>query len=265
MRQWAEDPSSTGRCMEVAPSLAFVHDGPCTDRPATQQAATGQRGQDVGELPTPTAKRLQKPSWRDTRLLVGVVLVLLATAVGAKVIGAADDRVAMYAAAQTLKPGDRLTTDNLKPVDVQLGDAGAVYLSATAALAPDRFAVRQVPQGELVPMDAIGSQADVSVQPVTIVVDANSATSLRVGSVVDVWVSERDTATTQERYLDAKLSLERVSVGAVPSDQSRFGAAAASAAVQVLVPRARVQAVIAASDKRSRFTLVPVPGSPSGP
>jgi len=235
-----------------------------TEGPASRWAQA-QDGADVGELPTPSAKRLQKPSWRDSRLLVGIIVVLLATALGAKVVAAADDRVPMYAAAQTLKPGDRLTTDNLKRVDVQLGDAGAVYLSATAALAPDRFAVRQVPQGELVPMDAIGNQADVSVQPVTVVVDANSATSLRVGSVVDVWVSERDASTTQERYLDAKLSLERVSVGAVPADQSRFGAAASSAAVQVLVPLAKVQAVIAASDKRSRFTLVPVPGSPNGP
>ncbi len=221
----------------------------------------------MGELATPSAKRLQKPSWRDSRLLIGILLALLATTVGAKVIAAADDRVAMYAAAQTLKPGDRLTADNLKPVDVQLGDAGRVYLSATAALAPDRFAVRQVPQGELVPLDAVGSQADVSVQPVTVVVDARSATSLKGGSVVDVWVSERDTSTTQERYLEAKLALERVSVGALPPDQSRFAAAAAaaSAAVQVLVPREKVQAVIAASDKRSRFTLVPVPGSRSGP
>jgi len=218
----------------------------------------------VAELPRPTAKRLQRPTWRDSRLLVGVVLVLLATTLGAKVIAGADDRVPMYAAVQTLKPGDRLTTDNLKRVDVQLGDATTVYLSAAASLAPDRFVVRQVPGGELVPMDAIGSQDDVSVQPVTVLVDASSATSLRVGSVVDVWVSERDTSTTQERYFEAKLTLERVSVEAVPSDQGRFGGAASSAAVQILVPRAQVQTVIAASDKRSRFTLVPVPGSPGG-
>jgi len=87
----------------------------------------------VAELPRPTAKRLQRPSWRDSRLLVGVVLVLLATTLGAKVIAGADDRVPMYAAVQTLKPGDRLTTDNLKRVDVQLGDATTVYLSRGAS------------------------------------------------------------------------------------------------------------------------------------
>ena len=226
--------------------------------------AEGPEGDDMGELPTPRAKRLKRPSWRDSRLLVGVIVVLLATAVGAKVIAGADDTVAMYAAAQTLKPGDRLTVDNLVRVDVQLGDRGPVYLSALTGPAPDRFALREIPRGELVPVGAVGGQNEVGVQPVTIAVDANSTTALKVGSVVDVWVSERDLSTTQERYLDARLTLERVSIAAVPSDQSRFGAAASTAAVQVLVPRAQVQAVIAASDKRSRFTLVPVPGSSSG-
>ena len=37
----------------------------------------------MAELPKPTAIRLHKPSWRDSRLVVGVVLVLLSMAVGA--------------------------------------------------------------------------------------------------------------------------------------------------------------------------------------
>jgi len=42
----------------------------------------------VAQLPEPTAKRLQRPSWRDARLLVGVVLVLLGTVIGARLIAA---------------------------------------------------------------------------------------------------------------------------------------------------------------------------------
>ena len=29
----------------------------------------------MSALPTPTARRLTKPSWKDTRLLVGILLV----------------------------------------------------------------------------------------------------------------------------------------------------------------------------------------------
>ena len=43
-------------------------------------------GTDMAELPRPTAARLRQPSWRDTRLVVGVVLVLLSMAIGAKVL-----------------------------------------------------------------------------------------------------------------------------------------------------------------------------------
>jgi len=60
---------------------------------------------DMAELPKPTAARLRKPSWRDSRLVVGLVLVLLSMAIGAKVIASADDTVPMYAAAAALVPG----------------------------------------------------------------------------------------------------------------------------------------------------------------
>ena len=52
-------------------------------------------GTDMAELPRPTAARLRQPAWRDTRLVVGVVLVLLSMAIGAKVVAAADDTVPM--------------------------------------------------------------------------------------------------------------------------------------------------------------------------
>lgn len=217
----------------------------------------------MGELPRPQAKRLQRPSWREPRLLVGVVLVLLATTLGAKVVAGADDTEPMYAAARLLSPGDQLTTGNLTRVDVQLGDRTAAYVSARAALPPDSYALREVRAGELLPASAVGSQADVGVQPVTVQVEASSAASLAVGSVVDVWLSQRDPATTQERYLDATLALEGISVSAVPTQQGRFGTAASTAPVQLRVPRAKVATVIAGIDRKARFTLVPVPGSVS--
>jgi hypothetical protein len=216
------------------------------------------------QLPLPTASRLQRPSWRDSRLLVGVVIVLLATALGAKAIASADERVPMYAASVALKPGDELGSDNLRRVDVQLGDAGPGYLSAATSIAPDRFALREVRQGELVPVSAVGTTSDLTLQSVTVRVDANSSSALVAGSVVDVWVSDRDPATTQERYLDPALVLRGVPVAWIPSDQPRFGVSASTAAVQLLVPRDDVQRVIAAQDKQGRVTLVPVPGSIRG-
>ena len=214
----------------------------------------------MAQLPEPTAKRLQRPSWRNTRLLVGLVLVLLGTALGARIIAGSDDTVPMYAASTAIRPGDHLTSDNVRRVDVQLGGETSRYLSARTAVPDDSYALRDIPEGELVPASAVGARTTVTVQPVTVEVDANSARGLPVNAVVDVWVSPRDTQSTQERYLEATLALERVSVSPVNQDGSRFGAAASSMAVQLRVPRDKVAEIIAAVDRQSRFTLVPVPG-----
>ena len=214
----------------------------------------------MAQLPEPTAKRLQRPSWRDARLLVGLVLVLLGTAVGARIIASYDDTVPMYAASTAIRPGDHLTPDNVHRVDVQLGDQTSRYLSARSAVAEDSYALRDIPEGELVPVSAVGASSTVTVQPVTVEVDANSARGLPANAVVDVWVSARDPQSTQERYLEASLALQRISVLPVNQDASRFGAAAASTAVQLRVPRDKVAEIIAAVDRQSRFTLVPVPG-----
>ena len=217
----------------------------------------------MAQLPEPTAKRLQRPSWRDARLLVGVVLVLLGTVLGARLVAGADDTTPMYATATPIRPGDHLTADNLRRVDVQLGDESARYLTAVSAVPEDTYALRDIPEGELVPASAVGSRSAVSVQPVTVEVDASSARGLPANASVDVWVSPRDTQSTQERYLDATLALQRVSVSPVTQDSGRFGAASSTMAVQLRVPRDKVAEVIAAVDKQSRFTLVPVPGQAS--
>jgi hypothetical protein len=217
----------------------------------------------VAQLPEPAAKRLQRPSWRNPRLLVGVVLILLGTAVGARIVASADDTTPMYAASTAIRPGDHLSTDNLRRVDVQLGDEASRYLSAHSAVGEDSFALREILEGELVPASAVGSRATVVVQPVTVEVDANSARGLPTNAVVDVWVSPRDPESTQERYLDATLTLQRVSVSPVSQDSGRFGVVTSTMAVQIRVPRDKVAEVIAAVDKQSRFTLVPVPGQSS--
>lgn len=217
----------------------------------------------MAELPEPAAQRLQRPSWRNARLLVGVVLILLGTVLGAKVVASADDTVPMYAASASIRPGDHLTPDNLRRIDVQLGAESARYLSARTVVADDSYALREIPEGELVPLGSVGGRSAVSVQAVTVEVDANSARGLPANATVDVWVSPRDLQSTQERYLDATLALQRVSVTPVTQDSGRFGASSSTMAVQLRVPRDKVAEVIGAVDKQARFTLVPVPGQGS--
>ena len=112
------------------------------------------------------ATRLQRPSWRDSRLIVGIVLVLLATALGAKAVASADDRVPRYAAATTLKPGDRLDAGTIVRVDVLLDVAVAAYLSAQTPHPADSFALRAGRAGEPATLPSVRPGWDVCLQPV---------------------------------------------------------------------------------------------------
>lgn len=218
----------------------------------------------MAELPKPTAARLSRPSWRDTRLVVGVVLVLLSMAIGARVVAAADDTIPMYAAAASLVPGQPVTQGDVKRVDVQLGANRSSYVAADHDIAPGTFALRDVRPGELLPSSALGTRADINLKPVSVPVDAGGAAQLAAGSIVDVWVNAKDPASATEKYGKPVKTLDAAPVVRTPDTSGGgLGGASGTTAVQIMVPEAGVQALIAAIDQGARITLVPVPGSPA--
>ena len=221
-------------------------------------------GDPMSDLPMPTAARLQRPRWRDARLVVGLVLVLASVVLGSWVVASLDDRMPMYAARAALVPGQRLTQADLVRVDVQLGTQGERYLAAGSPLAPDRFVVREVREGELVPAAAIGGRDDVAVQALTLTVDAGVAAVLRVGSRVDVYVNAPTNGATSgsTSFAGPELLLEAVSVSGVPRGSGGLGGSAAGEQpVQVMAPTERIKEVIGEVDRGARVTLVPVAGS----
>ncbi len=220
----------------------------------------------MSELPTPTASRLRAPSWRDSRLLIGVLLVLLATVLGSVVVARADDRVPMYAAKSAIAPGRPLTADDVVRVDVRLGDGVAAYLPAEQPLPPDLWTLRELRAGELIPEASIGPGGEVEVQQVALLVDATSAAALGAGSVVDVYVNrpEEGASVGLPRYAGPEKTLESVSVVEVSGDEGVLGGSAQTRAVRVMVPREAVRDLVADVDVGARITLVPVPGTTSG-
>ena len=219
---------------------------------------------DMTELPKPTAARLRTPSWRDSRLVAGVVLVLLSMVIGGKVVATAGDTVPMYAAAASLEPGQPVTQSDVKRVDVQLGGDRNSYVAADHDIAPGTFALREVRPGELVPRSALGPKAKVNLKPVTLPVDSGAAAALDAGSIVDVWVNPRDLSSASKKYGKPAKTLEAAVVVRKPDPGGGgLGVVSGATAVQIMVPEARVQALIAAVDSDARITLVPVPGSPA--
>lgn len=209
--------------------------------------------------PTPTAKRLRRPSWRDRRLVVGVLLVLLATILGARLVASMDDRVPVYVASRNLVVGDRLDQAALRSVKVRLDEGVAPYLSAATPLPTGQFVLRDLRAGELVPSAAVGLGTALQVQLVTVSVDAVSATGLQAGSFADVFLSAVPAGSEHGAKPVARRALEAVGVAAVLDTATGFGSAAKTS-VQLYVPRAEVQRLIEAIDGGAKVTLVPVPG-----
>lgn len=214
------------------------------------------------ELAAPAAKRLQRPSWRDSRLLVGVLLVLLAATLGAKTVASADDRAPVFVAAVDLVAGDQVDAASLRRVDVKLDEGVTRYVSAGAAVPEGRMLLRDLRAGELVPESALGAVADLDLQRVTVKADAVATTGLARGSRVDVFVTPKATLSGPSAGAPPKTTkvLEAAGVAAVLQSSGGFGNSATTS-VQIYVPRASVQTIVESVNADARLTLVPVAGT----
>lgn len=209
------------------------------------------------------ARRLRRPGWRDTRLLVGLLLVLLSVAGGVRLVSELDETTAVYAATRALLPGQEVTVQDVARVDVRMEAPMARYLDATRPLAAGTVVLRQVAEGELVPAGALGTASEARDKTVTVPVDPATAETFTVGAVVDVWVSRRDTDQVGTAYLDPELLLSKAVVARTPTTGTGLGMGVGRTAVQVVVPADQVGAVISSVDQEAKVTLVPSPGSGS--
>ncbi|MBB2890762.1 hypothetical protein [Flexivirga oryzae] len=214
------------------------------------------------ELPKPAARRLQRPSWRDSRLVAGVLLVLLATIGGAAAMRHYDNSIEVLQASHALVPGQGIKASDVHAVKVRIDQAGATYFSADDPL-PKGEVLREVRQGELVPRSAVGDGRSVHVKAVAIPVDSAQSATLVKGSVVDIWVSRKKSGDAgQVSYDEPTRVLERAVVARVPSGGSGFTVASDSGAVHVLVPDANIPEVLGAIHQGAKVDLVPAAGSP---
>ena len=224
--------------------------------------AAGDRGVRAvaGQLAERDANRLRAPSWRDPRLLVGILLVLGSVVAGARLVASFDHRVPVYAAAVALAPGQAVRPDQLARVDVALGGQAERYLSAETTFSTGTVALRQVEAGELVPASALGRAHQVG-KPVMVPIDQDAAGLLSVGDLVDVWVNARlpgAASTGAQAYGTPVRMLSQAAVGQVPDPvNGRLGGARGTVGVQIMVPAEQVERVIGAVDQQARFTLVP--------
>ncbi len=173
----------------------------------------------------PPASRAATPSWRNARLLVGLVLVAGSVLLGARMMAAADDTVGVWALARDLPAGVPVTADDLKVRRLRFPDPATAdsYVSSSQLPGQDARLSRAVSQGELLPRAALASEeaADLVEVPVSVATDDLPAT-VSLGSTVDVWVAPGVSAVSQRRPKAVRV-LREVQVVAVPRVRQGIG------------------------------------------
>lgn len=217
------------------------------------------------DVASPPASRLALPRWFDTRMAVGILLVLASVVVGAKVFSSADSTASVWAASRDLPAGSRLERSDLRAVQVKLAD-GRQYVSAAGSAPAGYVLTRPVGAGELLPSRAFvdptkAGDPALARREVTVPVRQDHwPADLRADELVDVYA-------TPTKSGDAAASapariLAGVTVGSVPSHSKDVfgGSGEATGSVTLLVREDQVTALVAAVES-SQLDLVRVPSS----
>lgn len=181
--------------------------------------------------------RVKRPSWRDPRLLVGLVLIALAVAAVVVVIDRADVTQPFVAAAHDLPPGTVIADSDLVVVHVKVG--GDAYVSQ-ASDAVGAVVSRTVGAGELLPAAALVAADAYGARTIPVKTSLPLAEAVERGTVVDLWVTVDADTGPQSTLVGEALAVV---------DVKREGAGLAggtSQTVYVAVPTGEVARVLAA-------------------
>lgn len=214
-------------------------------------------GDDGGMTALDAARTPRRAFWGDARFLLGVLLIVASVAGVWFVVSAARQTAPAYAAARTIVPGEAITSDDLREVDVALGTIGGAYLTPEQ-LGSDVVATRTIAEGELVPSAAVGDATGSRTTHVVVRSAVEVPSSVDTGSVVEVWAAPLEEGGD---YAKPRILVADATVVSVARDDSMMGGGAS--AVELVIPRADVAATLAAMADESALSVVPTAGAGS--
>ncbi|MGP7959906.1 SAF domain-containing protein [Sanguibacter sp. A247] len=216
--------------------------------------------------PGAPALRLQRPGWKDPRLVVGVLLVAASVALGSWSVRVARQTEPVVAALTDLPAGHVLTAADVRTVEVALGETSERYLSASAAI-DGAVLSRPVGAGELIPSALLVAEATAGLRTVAMGIPGPLPADVLVGGLVDLWVLP-EPATRDARGDAAQPVPHAVAHGldvtAVTAETGAFGSGLGTGTtVEVRVAEAELPQVLAALSADGALALVAAPVGPA--
>ncbi len=198
------------------------------------------------------AARLRKPSWKDPRLLVGILLVLASVAGVIALVGAADRTVQVYIAREGIAVGQKLSRDDLSTVKVRLDDVESSYVTVESGLPEGKVAVQRIARNQLLPKESLGDADALDRKPVAVTVEDSLPPQAVPGSRVDVWVSLPD---ARNGFAEPRLLLPGAEIAQVTEGSSALGASKETV-VLVLVTDEQMPKLLGAQANKAKVAVV---------
>jgi hypothetical protein len=200
--------------------------------------------------------RLKPPSWKDPRLLVGVLLVLASVVGVISLVGSADKTTEVYAARDSIAVGEKLTTDSVVKAKVRLGETEEHYVTVEAGLPEDMVAVQRIGKNQLLPKESLATVDALDRKPVALTIDEPLPPQAVAGTRVDVWVAPPD---ARNGFSEPKLLLPGAEIAQVTAASTALGSSR-NTVLMVLVEDSQMPAILGAQANQAKISVVWNPG-----
>lgn len=198
------------------------------------------------------AARLRKPSWKDPRLLIGLLLVLGSVAGVIALVGTADRTTQVFAAREDIAVGQVVTEADLSVVKVRLDDVEAGYITVEQGLAESSVALQRMAKNQLIPRASLGVADALDRKPVAIALEEELPPQAVAGAKVDVWVSMPGSSSAFEA---PEMLLPSAEIAAVTPASTTLGSARKTV-VMVLVTDEQMPKLLGAQANRAKVSVV---------
>jgi hypothetical protein len=141
----------------------------------------------------PTPRRMSRPKWLNVRVVGGILLVIAAVVIGARVISASSQTQAVWAAERDLASGTVVGPGDLTSVDVNLGDNAGLYLTPASASPVGMTMVNPILAGQLLPSSAVAESGSGRVVAIGVEPD-KMPPGVAHGSTVDLYLTKAGVA-----------------------------------------------------------------------
>ncbi len=185
----------------------------------------------------PVPRRLSRPKWFNLRVVGGILLVIAAVVIGARVMAAGAQTSAVWAAERSLAAGTVLGPGDLRAVEVNLGEHTSAYLTPGSSSPEGMTLVAPLAAGELLAGSAVEPTVGGGRVVAIAVAPEHMPPGVAHGAVIDLYLTRQgapgstDQATTE--LIGRDLTVQAVSA---PASGGLSGATANRYQVSVQLP-----------------------------